>query len=70
MSNETETGFVEGRRKGRGQRVCKVSVNLTDEPDQIVLRTTDVSGVAPIVIVLGKAEAARLATLLHKAAVS
>lgn len=50
---------VEGVRKGRSRNACSVRVAVTDA-GEIILRTVDKNGVAPLVAVLGPAEALRL----------
>ncbi|MCE1246444.1 MAG: hypothetical protein LWY06_07360 [Firmicutes bacterium] len=46
---------VKARRKGRSQNACEVEICITDG-SEIILRTEDVEGVAPIVVVLNPNE--------------
>lgn len=57
---------VEGTRKGRSRNHCTVRVAVTDS-GEVILRTIDKNGVAPIVAVLGPAEALSLSAAFASA---
>ena len=70
MPEERLLGTVTGHRKGRGRRLCRISICLDDLGPEIVLRTEDVSGVSPLVATLALAEASSLADLITRALAS
>ncbi len=57
---------VPALRKGRNQSPCEVKLGLNDERE-IILRTVDRSGVSPIVAVIDRKDALRLARALIEA---
>ncbi len=68
MSVEGETYLctVPAVRKGRNQSPCEVKLGLNEERE-IILRTVDRSGVSPIVAVIARKDALRLARALIEA---
>jgi hypothetical protein len=59
VKNEEVIIAVKAHRKGRSKKTCEIGVCVTDE-SEIILRTEDVGGVSPIVIVLNSKDAVLL----------
>lgn len=51
VRDEDEVICVSAVRKGRDRKPCEVGICVTDK-GEIILRTEDISGTAPIVVVL------------------
>lgn len=66
VHDEHKVCEVEAVRKGRSRSRCTVRVAISDD-GEVILRTLDKSGTAPIVAVLGRAEALQLAAGLAEA---